>query len=631
MPTNNPSSIDQNNGTFVFPVWPESFIGNYGTKSNPIIITSLIGNRTLTVNGKTKTSYHCGFDIAVPEGVQIVAPDDCVIGAINTNPDAGSGLAVSIRIGGLAAYVNTGDLRNSIPNESPLGVPTNKERVAWGVANGEYLDVYFMHMSSINSELKRGDWVKKGTVLGNTGNTGRSTGPHLHLQIHYKGQYIMPSQLMKASYFQLSSNNKHLKDAYNVQVADYSMPFSEAKAEYQGYLDERSSNIRTKWHMSYVMCGDLVGCRSVEFAYKDNATEPLEATQPLNTQVNTELMPGIWQIIKLLIDSEVDFRQVVDVSLTNSTGSLLNWFNKVCQKPFVEFMGDTWGDQYYFIVRKPPFDYDSVLQSYQDALYSNNSYLVIHPNQVISSTLTWSVDSAYSWYMLQARVNFMNNSDDVGMLPAVFFPEMAAMFGSRVCNVQSNYVNLVSDGITSANNSNAEVSEKCRNNVIRAHYRCILDLKYLIESTIYAPFTRQGSITIYGDRRIKRGSWIYFVPTMEVYYVESVSNTFQSYNTSVSRTTTLQLSHGMKVRNIEKSYKDGERDDRLPYSYFDIVDFGDESSWEDLSKHNTGYPNGLFEAVSKFKIRKDVLNYFWAKRQMLEQKVNLYATADYED
>lgn len=50
------------------------------------------------------------------------------------------------------------------------------------------------------------------------------------------------------------------------------------------------------------------------------------------------------------------------------------------------------------------------------------------------------------------------------------------------------------------------------------------DLIYIMESTAYLPFTRTGTITINGDRRIKVGTFIYFEPTNEFFYVSSVVN-----------------------------------------------------------------------------------------------------------
>ena len=85
----------------------------------------------------------------------------------------------------------------------------------------------------------------------------------------------------------------------------------------------------------------------------------------------------------------------------------------------------------------------------------------------------------------------------------------------------------------------------------------------------------------------------------------------------------------MFVRNIESAWRNGEYDKNLPYSYFDIVDFGDQDSWENIGvKNSEGYPNELFRFVADFKIRKEVLDYFWSKKQVLETRTNLYMTEE---
>lgn len=52
-----------------------------------------------------------------------------------------------------------------------------------------YVSVY-AHMSSI--DVRAGDKVKKGQAIGKVGNTGLSTAPHCHYEVHYKGKAINP-------------------------------------------------------------------------------------------------------------------------------------------------------------------------------------------------------------------------------------------------------------------------------------------------------------------------------------------------------------------------------------------------------------------------------------------------------
>lgn len=52
-----------------------------------------------------------------------------------------------------------------------------------------YTSVY-MHMT--HYVVKVGQYVKAGELIGYVGSTGRSTGPHLHFGIHYKGTYVNP-------------------------------------------------------------------------------------------------------------------------------------------------------------------------------------------------------------------------------------------------------------------------------------------------------------------------------------------------------------------------------------------------------------------------------------------------------
>ena len=56
--------------------------------------------------------------------------------------------------------------------------------------HGNGYTTLFAHLSKI--KVKHGQKVKKGEVIGLTGNTGRSTAPHLHYEIHHYGESKNP-------------------------------------------------------------------------------------------------------------------------------------------------------------------------------------------------------------------------------------------------------------------------------------------------------------------------------------------------------------------------------------------------------------------------------------------------------
>lgn len=52
----------------------------------------------------------------------------------------------------------------------------------------------YMHLSQF--DVKEGDKVEKGQVIGRSGDTGRVTGPHLHMSVRWSGEYLDPAKLL---------------------------------------------------------------------------------------------------------------------------------------------------------------------------------------------------------------------------------------------------------------------------------------------------------------------------------------------------------------------------------------------------------------------------------------------------
>ena len=60
------------------------------------------------------------------------------------------------------------------------------------VDHGDGYESYYAHLSSWPKRIQSGAWVEQGEVIGYSGNTGRSTGPHLHFEIRHNNQVIDP-------------------------------------------------------------------------------------------------------------------------------------------------------------------------------------------------------------------------------------------------------------------------------------------------------------------------------------------------------------------------------------------------------------------------------------------------------
>ena len=113
------------------------------------MISSYYGYRKNPITGDNQ--FHRGIDIAVPEGTLVYAAQD---GTVTT-----------------AAYDD--DYGNYIVIEDAQGFTTK-----------------YAHLESM--DVSAGQTVKHGAIIGKTGNTGASTGSHLHLECLASGEYYNP-------------------------------------------------------------------------------------------------------------------------------------------------------------------------------------------------------------------------------------------------------------------------------------------------------------------------------------------------------------------------------------------------------------------------------------------------------
>jgi len=103
--------------------------------------------------------FHYGLDITVGKGTPIYAPADGIVK--------------------IARYM--GGFGKSLKIDHGLGYTT-----------------FYAHLSKFN--IQRGNRIKRGDIIGYVGSTGRSTGSHLHYEVHYYGKPQNPLDYFFSGY-----------------------------------------------------------------------------------------------------------------------------------------------------------------------------------------------------------------------------------------------------------------------------------------------------------------------------------------------------------------------------------------------------------------------------------------------
>ncbi len=101
---------------------------------------------------------------------------------------------------------------NGVDFAAPTGTPVRTvadgvvERAGYAGGSGRmvvirHCDRYstaYLHLSKISADLRPGARVTRGQVIGNVGQTGLATGPHLHFSLYDRGRYVDPLKVVPA-------------------------------------------------------------------------------------------------------------------------------------------------------------------------------------------------------------------------------------------------------------------------------------------------------------------------------------------------------------------------------------------------------------------------------------------------
>lgn len=115
----------------------------FGWRENPIL---------------KRKEFHTGVDLRAPIGTPILAPADGVVKNMEYNKNSGYGNVLS-------------------------------------VSHNYGFESYYAHLQN-KAVVKEGQFVKKGDLIAYSGNSGMSTGPHLHYEVRFIGRTLDPEPFL---------------------------------------------------------------------------------------------------------------------------------------------------------------------------------------------------------------------------------------------------------------------------------------------------------------------------------------------------------------------------------------------------------------------------------------------------
>lgn len=117
------------------------------------------------------------------------------------------------------------------------------------------LETYYAHLSQRDVEV--GDWVVAGQQIGLGGSTGRSTGPHLHFEVRYRGQSFDPERIIDFTTGDLRRPELLLRRRHFSIYAKYEQDFTDEEEVAKQEEAERKAAAAVQYHT--VRSGDTLG------------------------------------------------------------------------------------------------------------------------------------------------------------------------------------------------------------------------------------------------------------------------------------------------------------------------------------------------------------------------------------
>ncbi len=117
------------------------------------------------------------------------------------------------------------------------------------------LETYYAHLSQRDVEV--GDWVVAGQQIGLGGSTGRSTGPHLHFEVRYRGQSFDPERIVDFSTGNLRREELLLRRRHFSIYSKFEQDFSDEEEVAKQEEAERKAAAAVQYHT--VRSGDTLG------------------------------------------------------------------------------------------------------------------------------------------------------------------------------------------------------------------------------------------------------------------------------------------------------------------------------------------------------------------------------------